>query len=805
MRAPRQVPDTALPTATYRIQLRGGVDFAAVQSRVPYLRDLGISHIYLSPIFSAVPGSTHGYDVTDPNRIEDALGGYDGFAALSDAAHAAGLGVIIDTVPNHTAFVPQNPWLEDVLRHGQSSHFARHFDIDWAKGPLRLPFLGGPFEAVVDSGDLGMRLDDAGGWMTYHDLALPLAPGTAPSTDDVTPDVLRAVHGMQHWKLVHWVMERDAITHRRFFNVTGLIGMRVEDEAVFGDMHRLTFELVDDGLVDGIRLDHVDGLADPATYLARLARRLPATPIWVEKILTGDEPLPDWPVLGTTGYEAGRMIARVLTDADGLARLDAHWRDRTRFHGDFHATLDRAKGEVIRRDLSAELLTLVRLARDAADLSRAEFGDETLREAVIALLTAFPRYRTYGAAALLEEAPGGTGRRNREADAAVARGDIEAAGGLSDVPWMNDADRALMAEVAERAGEDLRSPEAVHWLAGVIAAPAGDDGGAAARRLAVRFQQTTGALLAKAHEDTAGFRYNRLLAANEVGAEPDTATLDAAGFADALADRALTQPHGITLTSSHDTKRSGDARARLIAVSHLPDIFAGLFDTAPPAGDVGANLRWYIVQSALAIWQPEAPDLADRLVAHVTKAMREAKVETNWSHPDEEAEAAALDWTRTLIDEWRRAEPGGLRDLTALGATLSLWQRALALAMPGIPDIYQGTEAPMLALTDPDNRRPVAWEALPDIADAPGLAGAKVRLTRALLQLRRSRPALFAGGAAGAERAEDGALVMRRSHAGATLTLRCGPPMTPQGQRIWPDDDRDAPWPLSVDLDAPPV
>jgi len=278
-----------IPTATCRIQLREGVDFAALTARLDQIADLGVSHLYLSPIFAATEGSTHGYDITDPTRIENSLGGAEGFAALAEQAKARDLGIILDIVPNHTAFSVQNPWLADVLTHGRSSPRARHFDIDWQAGPLVLPWLPAPFEQMLTEGAFRVR---DGQWM-FGDLALPLAPGTN-ATDD-----LRALHEAQHWRLVHHVLERDGITHRRFFNVTDLIGMRVEDGTVFDDTHALILELVRSGQVQGLRVDHVDGLADPAGYLERLAEALPGTPVWVEKILTGDEALrPSWRSVG---------------------------------------------------------------------------------------------------------------------------------------------------------------------------------------------------------------------------------------------------------------------------------------------------------------------------------------------------------------------------------------------------------------------------------------------------------------------------------------------------------------------------
>jgi (1->4)-alpha-D-glucan 1-alpha-D-glucosylmutase len=462
-----------LPTATYRLQLREGMDFARARDLVPYLDDLGVSHLYLSPIFTAAPGSTHGYDVTDPNEIEPSLGGRAGLEALSEALAARGMGLIIDIVPNHMAFTVHNVWLRHVLANGPDSRYARHFDIDWDAGPLPLPWLSAPFAELAEAGEVRIEGDE----MVAGDLRVPLA---APHSGDVG-----ACHEAQCWRLTHWRTEASAIAHRRFFTVTGLIGLRVEDEAVFEDVHRLTFDLIDAGIVHGLRVDHVDGLADPAAYLDRLRARLPDTPVWVEKILTGDEALPPaWPIQGTTGYEAARAIARVLTDAEGAARLAEGWPD-------FHSLRDDAKTQVVETELPAELERLTDLAEVAG--AGLEWGRSAWRAALLAYVRAFPRYRTY-------LRPGET----------------------------PEADAALVRATAEAAAHPLAP--AVSDLAGLILDPANAE-------LRSRLQQLTGAAIAKAQEDTAFYRWTPLLSANEVGAEPDEPALDAAGFHAAMARR----------------------------------------------------------------------------------------------------------------------------------------------------------------------------------------------------------------------------------------------------------------------------
>ncbi|WP_116083138.1 malto-oligosyltrehalose synthase [Tropicimonas sp. IMCC34011] len=756
-------------SATYRVQLREGVDFDRVRDLIPYFTDLGISDIYLSPIFAAGSGSTHGYDVIDPSQIEPDLGGREGFSRLAAAAKEAGLGVIIDIVPNHTAFSLENPWLRDVLRHGQDSRYAPHFDINWDY-KLVLPFLPAPFEKMLREGQLSVDRREDGPVFCAGGLDVPMAPGTEPEGDDA--DALREAHGKQPWRLTHWEFERDGVTHRRFFQITGLVGMRVEDSQVFEDTHALVLDLVKAGEVTGLRIDHIDGLADPAAYLDRLRERIgPDVPVWVEKILVGEEPLPDWPIEGTTGYEAGRAIARVLTEAEGIAKLDEAWRDRSGREEEFGEVLDASKREVLTEELAAELRQLIDLARPAVFATgEAEPGDEALRQAIRELLVRFPRYRTYYA--------GNEGR---------------------------DGDDEIMDAVAEASAAVIRSETIVRELARMIRAAATP----AEERFRVRFQQVTGALLAKGQEDTAGFRFNRYLAANEVGAEPDEPEMSIEAFAGYMGGRMEAQPKGLTLTSSHDTKRSEDARMRLVAMSRDADAFISLFDASafiPGHDEVDPNLRWYVVQAFLAIWEPHREDIPDRLVAHVEKAIREAKEITTWAFPDEEAEGKALGFTRTLAERWSGQVPPPAMRLMQSGERLSLAQVALKAAMPGIPDIYQGCEGASFALTDPDNRQPVDWGHMAALVDEEGFSASKARLTRVLLRLRRERPGLFAGGASDAVQTEAGLIVCREGE-GARLSVEINLSGHPYdvgeetgGDLLYPTDERDREGSVTVRL-----
>mgnify|MGYP001170458439 CR=1 FL=1 len=747
-------PTQDFPIASYRLQMRGDMDFAAVEALIPYLRELGISHLYLSPIFTAAPGSTHGYDITDPNQIEPALGGREGFSRLARAAQMAGLAIILDIVPNHLAFVLDNPWLRDVLRHGSDSPYARHFDIDWS-GPLYLPMLDATFETKLDGGEVTIASAEDGPVLRVGPLDVPLRPDDTATGYDAATD-FAALHDAQHWRLVPWETERDRLAHRRFFNVTSLIGMRVEDAAVFEDMHRLVFELCAAGEVQGLRVDHVDGLADPAAYLDQLAARVgPGIPIWVEKILSGDERIPEgWPVAGTTGYEAGRAIARLLTDADGWDQIRADWQAETGevAPGGDHAyarQMTELKPWILSQELAAELHQLIGLAEAALrDVPSQDAGPEALREALEALLVEMPRYRTYFTA-----------------------GDPRA------------EDVALWQAVTDRAADRLRTDGVLRWLAEHIATGDSD----ADHALRVRFQQVAGALIAKSHEDTAGFRHTAYLAANEVGAEPDEPVLDAAGFADHCAERLARQPWGLTLTSSHDTKRSEDARMRLVALSHLPDAFSALRADAAaalptlPRGEVadqddGAplapNRLWYLVQCAIALWQPDRENLPERLAEHMVKALREAKQITTWPYPDEDAEEPVLALARDLMLRWQTSPPEALTRIVARAESLSLCQLALKCLMPGVPDIYRGCEGTAFSLTDPDNRRPIDFAEMARLPQKTGLAGAKSRLLRELLAERRANPRLFETGRCEIRADSDGFTLIRRSESGSLrLTL----------------------------------
>lgn len=708
--------------ASYRLQLRQGVDFDRAVELLPYIAGLGVSHLYLSPIFTAESGSTHGYDVANPAEIDPVLGGRAGYERLAAAAKERGLGIILDLVPNHTVLSVENPWLLDALTHGADSRYARHFDIDW-DSRLILPLLPEPRDDMIAAGAFEIdretqRVTWEGGW-------LPLAPGTAEEGG------VAEILDRQHWHLRHWVRERRRLSHRRFFNITSLIGMRVEERAVFDAMMALPLELVHAGLAEGLRIDHVDGLADPAGYLDWLREEVgPDVPVWVEKILTGDEDMPDWPVEGTTGYEANDRITRLLLDEGGMDRLDAMWRGVTGARGDYEAACRAARHQILSGDLAAELREMLRRAEAALEEAGQQLPEDALREALREMLVAFPRYRSYITA---EDGP-------------------------------SAEDRALIDEtiaIAAVAGADSAALEA---LRDVLLSPQGEVGAA----FVVRFQQVTGAVVAKAQEDTAFYRHTRCLAEAEVGSEPDAEPLSGENFEDWCTARLARWPRAMSLGSSHDTKRAEDARARLIAMTHLPAEVAELWvhahtlDAPEPPDE---STRWYILQSAVAFWEPEREDLEARLAAHLEKALREAKELTDWHEPDEEAEGRAKAFAEALLGAWRAAPPAALEALVARGEMLSLSQLALRFLIPGLPDIYQGSETGTFALTDPDNRAPLN----PDAPVSP-FGARKLTLLKELIDLRRALPELFAAGECRVS--EDGErLTLIRAQDGAEVAL----------------------------------
>ncbi|MEG1211678.1 MAG: malto-oligosyltrehalose synthase [Leclercia sp.] len=739
-----------IPTATWRIQFRNGMTFDRAASLVPYLQQLGISHLYASPVFTAARDSTHGYDVTDFNEIDPTLGGRAGFERLVSALKTAGLGLILDIVPNHMSTSLENAWWRDVIEHGEQSRFARHFDIDWSRR-LTLPFLGDDFARVLESGDISVQPDPNTGKpaLAYFDNYYPLTPDSWAGRENEVlnlrdPAAIAQLHDQQPWRLTSW---RDApwdLSWRRFFEITGLVGVRVEDEAVFADSHALILALVRSGAVDGLRIDHVDGLADPCGYLQRLRQQAGADCyITVEKILSQGENLPtDWPISGTTGYEFIASLADALVDNHRLDSLRDAYDAVVGTQVDMPAELRAARLLMVERNFAGEFATLLALATRIAQTEGRTLEDDTLRLALRELLIAFPVYRTYGTAQ-----------------------------GLS------AADVQLLHRVVAQVSAD---PDALTLLTRILTGEVSDAARETANSFRTRFQQLTGPLMAKSVEDTLFFRQHMDLALNEVGAEPVPHDFSLNRFHEGMASRRERQPDALSTTSTHDTKRGEDARARLYTLTEAPDVWAECVarwqqmnqthvrflndGTAPRGIDT-----WMLYQALAGVWPPQQdPEdtaglqvLETRFLAFVEKALREAKLRTDWVDSNEAYETVVLDYARHLLSpdnlDFLRDFSTSLRPFIRSGLVNSLSQTIIKLTAPGVPDVYQGSEGLNFSLVDPDNRREPDFDQLARQLhaidqhcardEACWLDGqVKLYVTATLLHLRQRRPALFRWG-----------------------------------------------------------
>ena len=711
------------PLATYRLQLHRHFTFGDAEAIVPYLADLGISHAYLSPITTAAKGSTHGYDVVDPTAINPELGGEEGFRSLVAALRARGMGVVIDIVPNHMGVAgAENAWWNDVLARGRDSEFADVFDIDWST-PIVLPVLGDPLPKALADGAIAIRGDEV---VAYGEHRFPLRPEDRGTTDPVE-DVL----DRQHYRLAWWRTADDELNWRRFFTVNELAGVRVGDPAVFERTHALILRLWKERLIDGVRIDHVDGLTDPAGYCRTLRERMgPDAIIWIEKILGAGEPLAtDWGVDGTSGYDFMEEVSALLHDPAGEAPLGEAWAARSGRSADFAPEELQARQDELAWQFEGQLKGCVRAF---VQLAESDTGNvltpEMLRRAIQRLLWVFPVYRTYG-----------TG------DAAPA------------------SDAAIRARARERVqplippGEDFVVDAVFAWLAGE--GPGDPNLAAQAVR---RFQQLSAPVAAKGVEDTAFYRYGRLLSRNDVGFDAERFSMDADEFHARMAARARDWPRALLATATHDHKRGEDVRARLAVLSTMPepwlthvrrwDALAGTaLDGVDPAD------AYMLYQTLYGAW-PEglATDdraglaaFAERVNAWQQKALREGKLRSSWEAPQEEYEARCAALTEALLDPARSAAfLTDLADLRAAAApaadAATLVQMALRLMVPGVPDTYQGTEFPDLSLVDPDNRRPVDYAARR--AALEDGSSPKLALMAKLLSLRRDHPALFADG-----------------------------------------------------------
>ncbi|HEV2087070.1 MAG TPA: malto-oligosyltrehalose synthase, partial [Cryptosporangiaceae bacterium] len=701
----------AVVRSTYRVQVQPGFDFAATAAITAYLADLGVTHLYTSPLQMAAPGSTHGYDVVEHSWVNPELGGEDGRQNLVAALRENGLGMIVDIVPNHAgvAVPAANQAWWSLLRDGPDSPYNRWFDVDWDahRGQLMVPILGDDAD-LADPTKFTLVETEDGHELHYYEHRLPVAPGSVGPGDRAID-----VHRKQHYRLVSWLRADSEVNYRRFFMVNDLAGLRVEDRAVFDAVHELMLGWYDAGEVDGFRVDHVDGLRDPSGYLRQLREAAPGAYLVVEKILaTGEQTPSSWPVQGTTGYDALRDVTGLLVDPAGKEAFRAIDAALTGVPTDWNELAYRSKLEVTTGMLLAELN---RLAALAPEIPNAKFG-------LAALMAAFPVYRTYG--------KGDRGALTAAAREARAR-----------KPELRETIDALVKRL-RRSGDEL----------------------------AIRFEQTTGPVMAKGVEDTAGMRHtNSLLANIEVGGEPGEYGIDLGDFHALTAGRQASYPHAMTTLSTHDTKRSEDVRARLAVLSERgPEWSAAVQRWVPQLTEqvpgLDPSVAHLILQTAVGAGPVGADGLTqERLTAAMIKSAREARndsredgVGTSWENPNAEFEAAVEAAVAALYgdSEVARSVRAFTQGITAQGWFNSLTQKIVQLTMPGVPDTYQGQELWDYSLVDPDNRREVDYDerrrllaALDNGWQPPVDASGAVKLlvTSRALRLQNAAPELFTG------------------------------------------------------------
>lgn len=871
---------SAVPLATYRLQLTADFDFDKAAAVVPYLKALGITHLYTSPVMKARKGSTHGYDTVDHSQFNPELGGEAGFARLSEALTRHDLGLIIDFVPNHVGVhFADNPWWLDVLEWGQASPHAVSFDIDWdqlafrARGGVLLPILGASYGEALESGDIELRYDANEGSFSawYFEHRLPIAPerygemlrmivkeadaaeteagkrmlslaarytglrrpnrkeapgfkaelreiagsadiiarglGAYRATKDRPAQTLALHHLLerQHYKLGHWRLASSDINYRRFFDVNGLAGMRVEDPGTFAATHRLVKQLIAEGELQGIRLDHIDGLRDPAQYCQRLRRLVrdaqgTTRPFYtvIEKILCEHERLPHFAgVQGTTGYEWMNAITHVLVDAKGLEALDEIWRQISNRPPRLAPYVKDAKRRVLETLLTSEFTVLTRLLARIANghYSTRDFSADSLRQALELYVLHFPVYRTY----LTTGAPTANDRKLIDDTIEQARRE-----------WFA-ADEGIFDFLRDALTMDLLKPGRPPHSAPRV------------RRFALKVQQFTGPMMAKSLEDTAFYQFHRLLALNEVGGDPASKGLTISAFHDTMQARAREWPQGMTATATHDTKRGEDARARIAALSEIPGEWTSAVArwkvlNAPHLALDGnlrapsATFEYMLYQTLLGAWPlVETADagFVARIQAYALKAAREGKEETSWLNPHEAYENGVKSFIAKILDpalsgEFLEALQTLARRVALLGALNALSQLTLKATLPGVPDFYQGTEFWDLSLVDPDNRRPVDFSARhaalgtldnPDwnhlIKSWPD-GQLKLAWTRHLLKLRSELPDVFARGdyqplqVRGAH--AEHVVAFARRHGRAAVIVAVGRHFAPftQAGREWP-------------------
>ncbi|HXA16626.1 MAG TPA: malto-oligosyltrehalose synthase [Thermoanaerobaculia bacterium] len=758
-----------VPRATYRLQFNAGFTFADARSIVPYLADLGISDVYASPIFRARKGSAHGYDIVDAGALNPELGTEDDFNAFHAELQQHQIGLLLDIVPNHMAATHENAWWMSVLENGEHSRFRYYFDTAWMSVTtsdrtsfrVLLPILGKPYGEALESQEINLHFDADGFFFTYYDTRLPLAPETygtilhesivslppegvamelrelANDADTVSNsrflketlwriyeqdaafrdafnatieringvdgeaasfNLLDTILDAQWYRLAYWRIASKKINYRRFFDVTDLVGVRVENAEVFEAQNRRTFELIAEGKVTGLRIDHIDGLHDPAGYLRKMQLRLAngvsgdqSFYIVLEKILEHGEELPrDFTVSGTTGYDFLDSANALFVDPKGLQQLDRFYRGFTGVNGTFDDTCYARKKQIIHELFSGEMRALGKQLGAVAmpDRNARDFAPVDLTAALAEVTACMRVYRTY----IREGAIGDADAQSIRAAIAEAR---RRAGPALDERLFTFLERVLLVDPPPYV-----SSEHEHWLAFVM-----------------RWQQFTGRVMAKGVEDTAFYNYNRLISLNEVGGNPGREAFEAlAEFHERGARMQSHWPHTMNATSTHDTKRSEDVRARINVLSEIaPRWERQVLRWSKRYGIGDRNTELLVYETLIGMWpfeNAELPSVRGRLRQYLEKAAREAKTQTSWIAPNPEYEERLLTFADALL-----SDPKFCADLTRFqkpvafyGFLNALAQVVLKATAPGAPDFYQGSELWDFSLVDPDNRRPVDYQ-----------------------------------------------------------------------------------------------
>ena len=721
-----------VPGATYRLQFNRQFNFQRALEVADYLHELGITDCYASPLFQAGPLSTHGYDTCSFHQFNPNLGGSDGFEAFVARLRHLGLGLLLDMVPNHMGADLSNCWWRDVLERGENSPYAHWFDIDWEspkpglKGKVLLPILEDHYAIVLEAGKFKVVFEDKHFALAYHDRKLPLM---VPQPDAAFAQSLPAINGtpgvpssfdrlhgllqQQHYRLAYWRSGPEEINYRRFFDITELVSLRMELPEVFAATHQLVLQLISQGKVTGLRIDHPDGLWDPKHYLEQLqaacgqASQPTEPPLYVvlEKILTGDETLPaNWPVSGTTGYDFLNRVNGLFVNGANRDTLDRIYHDFTGEHNDFRSLLYASKRKVLLASFCSELDSLLTMLLRVAAASRygQDFTPRILRETLVEILVAFPVYRSY----------------------------INAQTGVLST---NEKEFVTAALLAAQKLMPHTHPAALQFIGGLLqlALPGDLDepGQTLARNFVMKFQQLSGPLMAKGLEDTAFYNFNRLISLNEVGGDPDRFGNDPWILHAYNLHNAEHWPHTLLATATHDTKRGEDARARINVLAEIPDEWrAAVFrwqrlnaDKKSRLGDrltPEANDEYLLYQTLIGAWEPgmdataDLRPFAERVISYMLKATREAKTHTSWTDPDPNYEQAAKRFVEQLL--LKPAADSFLQDFTEFQKRVaffawfnSLAQLLIKMTAPGVPDFYQGTELWDFNLVDPDNRRPV--------------------------------------------------------------------------------------------------